>query len=205
MDALKVGANYRQQSASTGPWPRHADGDAAILGIGFDQGAVALKVQNHPSTPAQLMFAQHVGSHNEAGQQPLGQDRVLVAKVEALGGVKLGSFVGLLLVEQVGDQVAVFVFFEPKAELKFAHQVEQKAVALGGVVLGIEGAAEAGGFEFAFAVGQLFRVEQGVNAAGDPAGVEHVGIAQAGVVFVVEGNAEAVEVDGEGVLRPVVG
>jgi hypothetical protein len=54
-------------------------------------------------------------------------------------------------------------------------------------------------------VGQLVGVEQGVNAAGDPAGVEHVGIAQAGVVFVVEGNAEAVEVDGEGVLRPVVG
>jgi hypothetical protein len=30
-----------------------------------------------------------------------------------------------------------------------------------------------------------------------------VGIAQAGVIFVVEGNAEAVEVDGEGILRLV--
>jgi hypothetical protein len=54
-------------------------------------------------------------------------------------------------------------------------------------------------------MGQLGGVEQGVDAVGDPVGVEHVGIPQAGVVFVVEGDAEAVEVDGEGVLGAAIG
>jgi len=40
-----------------------------------------------------------VGTHYKAGQQPLGQNRVLVAKAEALGGVKLGGGGWLLLVE----------------------------------------------------------------------------------------------------------
>ena len=87
------------------------------------------------------------------------------------------------------------VAVEGKAEFKLLHQSHKEGAFVLGIAIGLfEDGAEVGEGEDAFFVDhQIMVVEDVVYAASDPFGVEDVGFAEAGVVAVVEDDAEIVE------------
>ncbi len=121
----------------------------------------------------------------------------MVLESEARRRRELVGFLGLLLVEKLRHEITVGLVGKRETELELPHQVEQEHVHFARIVLGRQDVGQVGEVQFAFPGRQNLGVEDAVDAAGDPVGVEHVGIAQPRVVFVVEGDAQVVQVAGE--------
>ncbi len=139
-----------------------------------------------------------VGEDDEARQDAVGEDGVVVLEVEGLCGEV--DVVGLFFGEEGGDEEVLGVG-EGETELECAHEFEEAVMARFGVAIGGENAIEIGGGEDAASGGfELGVAEEAVDAAGDPVGVEDVGGLEDGVIAEVEDDAEVMEETDELVL-----
>jgi hypothetical protein len=134
VDLGKGIANQGEKHPPGGVATADGDEDFFVFGVGFDPGHVvdfvALAVGQHDAAaPAGLVIDFFVAEHDEARQHALGQDAVLILKLQ---GVTLQARrFGLIFGQQAGDEeFGSTAVGQGKAELKLLHQLGEVAVAI---------------------------------------------------------------------------
>jgi len=70
-----------------------------------------------------------MGANNEARQQPFRNNRILIAEIQALRGLKLPSLIRLLIVQELRDQNSILLVSQREAQLELHIKPRMKSAA----------------------------------------------------------------------------
>src|SRR5215510_883198 len=145
-------------------------------------------MQNDPALPPVSCFTQVMSANDEAGKQPLRSNCVLVSEVQALSGLEASRFVGLLFIQQLGNQNALPRIAKRKAKFKLFHESQYEFCGVGGIALWVKHPLRLSPREQSLTGYEC--MQERVDAFSNPFRLQHIGKSQSGVILVVERNSQ---------------